>query len=59
MTDTEIRLRLAEEDEEDLKNGSAETVHEAVSASMLIWQGLELEEQQFVHARIFCAYSQY
>lgn len=46
ITDNEIRLRLAEEDREELQNGTSETVHEAVSASMLVWQGLDLEEQQ-------------
>lgn len=46
VTDTEIRLRLAEEDNDELNNGTSEIVHEAVSASMLVWQGLDLEEQQ-------------
>lgn len=45
IKDKDIRLRLAEEDKAELEVGTAESV----SASMLIWQGLELEEQQYVH----------
>lgn len=46
VTDKEIQLHLAEEDKAELKKGTSELLHDSMSASMLIWQGFELEEQQ-------------
>jgi len=46
VSEAEVRLRLAQEDADDLAQGKRGSVHEYVSASMLIYQGLELEELQ-------------
>lgn len=46
VTDTEVRLRLAEEDANDLAAGRRLSIHDDVTPSMLIYQGLELEDLQ-------------
>lgn len=46
VSEAEVRLRLAQEDADDLTIGKRRSVHEDVSPSMLICQGLELEELQ-------------
>lgn len=46
MTDNQVRLRLAEEDNQQLQQGERLAVHDDVTPSMLILQGLELEELQ-------------
>jgi hypothetical protein len=48
VSEAEVRLRLAQEDADDLSKGKRGSVHEYVSPSMLIYQGLELEELQYV-----------
>ena len=39
-------MQLAEEEKKDSVLGQ-KPLHDDVSASLLIWQGLEIEEQQF------------
>lgn len=46
VTDSQVRLRLAEEDNQQLQRGERLVVHDDVTPSMLILQGLELEELQ-------------
>jgi hypothetical protein len=46
VTDSQVRLRLAEEDNQQLERGERLVVHDDVTPSMLILQGLELEELQ-------------
>jgi hypothetical protein len=46
IKEKDICLHLAKEDKVELEMGTSDLLHESVSASMLIWQGLELEEQQ-------------
>ena len=46
VTDTEVRLQLAEEDANDLAIGRRLSIHDDVTPSMLIYQGLELEDLQ-------------
>lgn len=48
VSDAKVRLRLAEEDARAIEMGSREVVHENVSPSMLIYQGLEFEDLQYV-----------
>lgn len=40
-------MQLAEEEKQDLVLGP-KPLHDDVSASLLIWQGLEIKEQQLV-----------
>ncbi|KAF8191761.1 hypothetical protein BJ912DRAFT_1021968 [Pholiota molesta] len=47
VTDRDVRLRLAEEDAVRLATGQAPVLHEEVTPSLLIWQGLEIEDLQF------------
>ena len=53
MTDSQIRLRLAQEEAERLASGKSSTVHDEVTPSMLIWQGLEIEDLQCVETLSF------
>jgi len=51
ISDAQVRLRLANEDAADLAEARREDVsrsqlHDEVSPSMLIYQGLEFEEHQ-------------
>ena len=46
VSDMEVRLRLAQEDANDLAMGRRLSIHDDVSPSMLIYQGLELEDFQ-------------
>lgn len=46
MSDAEVRLRLAQDDENELRSGEQQQLHDNVSASMLIYQGLEIESIQ-------------
>jgi hypothetical protein len=46
MSEVDIRLRLAEEDARQLTQGNQISLHDDVSPSMLIFQGLELVELQ-------------
>jgi hypothetical protein len=46
VSEAEVRLRLAQEDADELAKGKQRSVHEDVSPSMLICQGLELEDLQ-------------
>jgi hypothetical protein len=46
LSDANIRLRLAQEDAAAIEKGDRELVHESVSPSMLIYQGLEFEDLQ-------------
>jgi len=41
-----VRLRLAHEDEEALARGNAIKVHDDITPSLLIYQGLQIESQQ-------------
>ncbi|KAF8814361.1 hypothetical protein BYT27DRAFT_7219865 [Phlegmacium glaucopus] len=50
MSEADVRLQLAEEDARELARGSQISLHDDVSASMLIFQGLELQELQRRHA---------
>lgn len=44
VSDAKVRLRLAEEDARAIEMGTRDIVHENVSPSMLIYQGLEFED---------------
>jgi len=46
ISDANIRLRLAQEDAAAIERGDKELVHENISPSMLIYQGLEFEDFQ-------------
>ena len=46
MSEVDIQLQLAEEDARQLAQGIQISLHDDVSPSMLIFQGLELEELQ-------------
>jgi hypothetical protein len=46
VSEAEVRLRLAQEDANDLADGNQHSLHEDVTPSMLIYQGLEIEELQ-------------
>jgi len=46
ISDANVRLQLAEEDAAAIEKGDKELVHENVSPSMLIYQGLEFEDFQ-------------
>ena len=46
ISDANIRLRLAQEDTAAIQRGDKELVHENISPSMLIYQGLEFEDFQ-------------
>ncbi|KAH6892681.1 hypothetical protein BKA70DRAFT_1233619 [Coprinopsis sp. MPI-PUGE-AT-0042] len=46
LTASAVRLRLAEEDAEALKEGRATVVHQTVTPSLFILQGIEIEESQ-------------
>lgn len=46
MSDAEVRLRLAEDDQRELQSGEQQKLHDNVSASMLVYQGLEIESIQ-------------
>ena len=46
VSDMEVRLRLAQEDANELAMGRWLSIHDDVSPSMLIYQGLELEDFQ-------------
>lgn len=48
VSDAKVHLRLAEEDARAIEMGSREVVHENVSPSMLIYQGLEFEDLLYV-----------
>ena len=50
MTESDIRLKLARDDDEDTKNGSI-SLH-AVTPSALIMELLDIEDQQCVFSRI-------
>ncbi|KAF6755232.1 hypothetical protein DFP72DRAFT_1067940 [Ephemerocybe angulata] len=46
LKETSVRLQLAEEDKQVIARGDEDVVHVDVSPSMMIWQGIEIEEQQ-------------
>ncbi|KAF9555789.1 hypothetical protein CPC08DRAFT_779954 [Agrocybe pediades] len=46
VSDSDVRLRLAQEESDALARGEAVTVHGDVSPSVLVSQGLHLEDQQ-------------
>ncbi|KAF9523674.1 hypothetical protein CPB83DRAFT_898542 [Crepidotus variabilis] len=46
ISDKEVRLRLAQEEETALRDGKVTFVHGEVTPAILIYQGLELEDQQ-------------
>ena len=46
LSDANICLQLAQEDTAAIEKGNRELVHESVSPSMLIYQGLEFEDLQ-------------
>lgn len=48
ISDSEVRLRLAREDAERLLMGKTLMLHKEVTPSLLIWQGLEIEDLQYV-----------
>ncbi|KAM6504122.1 hypothetical protein JOM56_001065 [Amanita muscaria] len=45
ISEAKVRLQLAEEEKEAQESGQ-KPLHEEVSGSLLIWQGLDIEEQQ-------------
>jgi hypothetical protein len=47
ITDAEVRLQLAQEEEAALASGQIIMVQENMSPSVLIYQGLEIEDQQY------------
>ncbi|KAF8808429.1 hypothetical protein BYT27DRAFT_7287047 [Phlegmacium glaucopus] len=51
ISEADVRLRLAEEDADRIVSGSQLALHSDISASMLIYQGLELEDLQRRHVR--------
>lgn len=56
ITDTEVRLCLAQEEEAALASGQMIMVQENMSPSVLIYQGLEIEDQQYVYTTISISY---
>lgn len=48
MSEHDVRLRLAEEDANSLSRGETLVLHDDISPSILIFQGLQLEELQYV-----------
>lgn len=48
MSEHDVRLRLAEEDATSLSRGETVALHDDVSPSMLICQGLQFEDLQYV-----------
>lgn len=51
ITDAEVRLRLARQDEDSLLRGDMIRVHDDITPSLLIHQGLQIEAQQFALAQ--------
>lgn len=49
MTQTTVRLQLAENKAHDLQAGINVSLHDEVSPFILISTGLDLEDQQLVH----------
>lgn len=49
MTEHDVRLRLAEEDANALDRGETIALHDDISPSVLIFQGLQLEDLQYVN----------
>ena len=47
LSDANICLRLAQEDAAAIEKGDQELVHDSVSPSRLIYQGLEFEDLQY------------
>lgn len=54
ITPNAVRLRLAEEDKAALLNNTAEFAHKDISASELLCQGIEIEDQQCVSVSFIC-----
>jgi hypothetical protein len=48
ISDKEVRLRLAQEDADALTAGKATMIQDGISPSVLIYQGLEIEDLQYV-----------
>lgn len=48
ISDKEVRLRLAQKDAELITRGQHRIIHNEMSPSVLIYQGLEIEDLQYV-----------
>ncbi|KAJ3516066.1 hypothetical protein NLJ89_g1356 [Agrocybe chaxingu] len=51
VTDSEVRIRLANEDREAIAQGTALAIHDDMTPSQLVYQGLQIEDLQRHHAR--------
>jgi hypothetical protein len=54
LTASAVRLRLAEDDAKALQEGRATVVHQEVTPSLFILQGIEIEESQCVASLLRC-----
>jgi hypothetical protein len=48
MTQQAVKLAMAEEEADELRQGRGTTVHMTISAAVLISTGMDLELQQYV-----------
>jgi hypothetical protein len=53
INEKEVRLRLAQEDAAAISKGEFTAIHDAISPSLLIYQGLEIEDLQYVSINLF------